>query len=98
VLINDIIQNKEEISMAAALLQEISQDEKERAVLRSRRLAEMDRVSEIRTSEIIGEMRAAEKWQAVVAEKDAKHEVEIANSKAEIENLRMQIAELKGIK
>ena len=84
--------------MAAALLQEISQDEKERAVLRSRRLAEMDRVSEIRTSEIIGEMRAAEKWQAVVAEKDAKHEVEIANSKAEIENLRMQIAELKGIK
>ena len=41
-LINDIIKSKEEISMAAELLQEISQDEDERARLRSRKKYEMD--------------------------------------------------------
>ena len=49
--INDIIGDKEEIGMAAALLQEISRDENERARLRSRRMYEMDQVSNILTAE-----------------------------------------------
>ena len=49
-LINDIIKGKEEINMAAALLQEISQDEHERARLRSRRMYEMDQYSNLHTT------------------------------------------------
>ena len=64
--------------MAASLLQEISQDEHERARLRSRRMYETDRESDRLTSEEIGEIRgearANEKWQIVVAEKDARIE------------------------
>ena len=56
-LINDIIKEKEEIGMAAELLQEISQDERERAILRSRRMAETDRVSDLLTAEERGEIR-----------------------------------------
>ena len=58
--------------MAATLLQEISKDERERAILRSRRMAETDRISDLLTSErkgkIEGEKLANEKWQAIVAE------------------------------
>ena len=60
-LINDIIRDKEEINMAAELLREISQDERERARLRSRRMAEMDRVSDLLTAEERGEIRGMEK-------------------------------------
>ena len=70
--INDIIKNKEEIAMAATLLQEISKDEHERARLRSRRMYETDKESDRLTSEEIGENRANERWQVVVNEKDAK--------------------------
>jgi len=59
--INDIIGDKEEIGMAAALLQEISRDENERARLRSRRMYEMDQVSNILTAEERGEIRGIEK-------------------------------------
>ena len=43
--------------MASALLQEISKDERERAILRSRRMAETDRISNLLTAEARGEMR-----------------------------------------
>ena len=56
-LINDIIKDKEEIGMAAALLQEISQDEHERARLRSRRMYETDRISDLLTAEEKGMMK-----------------------------------------
>jgi len=87
-LINDIINDKEEVAMAAALLQEISKDEHERARLRSRRMYETDRYSDLATAEekgeikgiIKGEAYANEKWQAVVAEKDA----EIASLRAQL--------------
>jgi len=88
-LINDIIKDKKEINMAATLLREISKDDRERAILRSRRMAETDRFSEIRTAEMIGEERAREKWQVIVAENEA----EIARKNAEIEQLRSQLAE-----
>jgi len=84
-LINDIIKEKEEIGMAAALLQEISKDERERARLRSRRMYETDMMSNILTAEERGEKRSDEKWQSVVAEKEAENEW-----------LRAQIAELKA--
>jgi len=83
--INGIIEGTEEIGMAATLLREISRDERERAILRSRRMAETDRISDLLTSEekgeIRGEAREREKWQQVVANKDA-----------EIMRLRSQIA------
>ena len=86
--INDIIKEKEEIGMAAVILQEISQDEKEKARIRSRKMAEMDNYSNMKTIERLekrGEMRSDKKWQGVVAEKDA-----------EIERLRSQLNELSG--
>jgi len=97
-LINDIIQEKEEIDMAATLLQEISKDEHERARLRSRRMAEHDRISDLLTAEEKGEIRANEKWQAIVADRDTaieKWQGVVADNQAEIERLRSQIAELQ---
>jgi len=64
--INDIIKTKEEIGMAAALLREISQDEHERARLRSRRMYETDMISDRLTSEEIGEIRGIAKGRVEV--------------------------------
>ena len=52
--------------MAAALLREISQDEHERARLRSRRMYEMDQVSNLLTAEERGEIRGMAKGEANV--------------------------------
>ena len=82
--INDIIENKEEISMAAALLQEISKDENERARARSRKMYEMDQYSNQHTAELRGEIREREKWQSVIAV----HKAEIASKDAEIARLQ----------
>ena len=87
--INDIIKEKEEINMAAALLQEISQDEHERARALSRKKFETDLYSNMHTAErrgvLMGEQRSDKKWQGVVADKDA-----------EIERLLLENAELKA--
>jgi predicted transposase/invertase (TIGR01784 family) len=84
-LINDIIKEKEEISMAAALLQEISRDEQERARLRSRRMYETDMTSNLLTAEARGEKKGKAKerkiWRSVVADKDA----EIARLRSQLE-------------
>ena len=75
--------------MAATLLQEVSQDEHEKARLRSRKMYEMDRISDLLTAEergeIKGEQKANEKWQIILTDKDM-----------EIQRLRSQIADLKG--
>jgi len=88
-LINDIIKDKEEIGMAAALLQEISQDEHEKARARSRKMYEMDQYSNLHTAilrgELQGEKRSDEKWQSVVADKEAENE-----------KLRLRISELEA--
>ena len=55
--INEIIERKEEIAMAGALLMEISKDEKERAHMRSRRMFETDQISNILTAEARGEAK-----------------------------------------
>ena len=57
--------------MAGALLLDISQDERERAKLRSKRMYETDQISNILTAEARGEARANTKWQGVIADKDA---------------------------
>jgi len=56
-LVNNLIMTKEEINMASELLMEISQDEKERAHLRSRRMFETDMTSNLLTAESRGEKR-----------------------------------------
>jgi len=94
--INAIIQGKEEIKMAATILREISKDEHERARIRSRRMYEMDKISDRLTSEEIGELRSDAKWQVVVAEKDAKlaeTETKLNNKDAEIANKDAEIAD-----
>ncbi|MCL2765786.1 MAG: Rpn family recombination-promoting nuclease/putative transposase [Treponema sp.] len=59
-LINDIIKEKEEIGMAATILREISKDERERAIFRSRQMAETDRISDLLTAEERGMIRGRE--------------------------------------
>ena len=59
-LLNEIISVKEELGMASTLLQEISKDERERAIMRSRRMAETDRVSDLLTAEARGMNRVFE--------------------------------------
>jgi predicted transposase/invertase (TIGR01784 family) len=83
-IINDIIKEKEEIGMAATLLQEISKDEHERARYRSRRMYETDRISDLLTAEARGEARSDTKWQTVVADQDAK----LTDKDAEIARLQ----------
>ena len=67
--------------MASALLQQISRDERERAIFRSRRMAETDRISDLLTAEARGEIRERERWQSIIVGKDA----EIARLRAELE-------------
>jgi predicted transposase/invertase (TIGR01784 family) len=43
--------SKKEINMATELLMEISQDERERAIMRSRRMYETDKFNELRMAE-----------------------------------------------
>ncbi|MCL2806205.1 MAG: hypothetical protein FWD26_09715 [Treponema sp.] len=73
--------------MAATILREISQDEHERARLRSRRMYQTDMESDRLTSEEIGEIREREKWEGVVTEQKAV----IADQKATIERLQAEL-------
>lgn len=53
-MVNKVIAQKEEIAMASALLLEVSQDERERAQFRSRRMYETDLQSNLLTAEARG--------------------------------------------
>ena len=55
--VNEIIQSKEALQMAGELLMGISQDERERAVFRSRRMYQTDLQSNLATAEDRGERR-----------------------------------------
>lgn len=50
-IVNDVIDSKEALTVASELLMSVSKDEHERAVLRSRRMAETDRLSNLATAE-----------------------------------------------
>ena len=64
--INDIIESKEEIRMAATLLQEVSKDDRERALFRSRMMFETDRVSDLLTAEARGEIKGRAEGKAEI--------------------------------
>ncbi|MCL2805469.1 MAG: Rpn family recombination-promoting nuclease/putative transposase [Treponema sp.] len=92
--INDIIREKKEIAMAATILQEISQNEDEKALFRSQKMAEMDNYSNMKTCERIGEMRSDKKWKGVVAEQKAviaSQNVKLADMSAEIARLQTEL-------
>jgi len=60
-LVNNVINKNGGIAMAATLLMEISKDEHERARLRSRKMAETDRISDLLTAEARGEKKTLDK-------------------------------------
>ena len=55
--VNKVIASKEELQKAGELLMSISQDERERAVFRSRRMYQTDLQSDLATAEDRGERR-----------------------------------------
>ena len=90
-------------SAPSALLREISKDERERAILRSRRMYETDLVSDLLTAEergvMKGEIREREKWQSVVADKDAKladKDAKLADKDAKLVDKDAEIACLRA--
>ena len=62
--VNKVIASKEELQMAGELLMSISQDERERAVFRSRRMYQTDLQSDLATAEDRGERRGRAKGRA----------------------------------
>lgn len=56
-VVNHVIESKEALDMASELLMSVSQDEHERALFRSRRMAETDRMSDLATVEDRGRRR-----------------------------------------
>ena len=60
-LVNNVINKNGGIAMAATLLMEISKDEHERARIRSRKMAETDRISDLLTAEARGIEKGIEK-------------------------------------
>ena len=57
--------------MAGEVLMTISKDERERAIFRSRRIALADRESDIATVMLNAAQEERDKWQSVIADKDA---------------------------
>jgi predicted transposase/invertase (TIGR01784 family) len=67
-LINNLIQTKEEIKMASELLMEISKDERERAIMRSRRMFQTDQLSNLQTAERRGRKEGEKRGRTEVIE------------------------------
>jgi hypothetical protein len=57
--VNKVIESEEVLAVASNLLMNISQDEKERAIFRSRKKFQMDLASDMATADDIGEQRRA---------------------------------------
>jgi len=102
--INDIIREKEEIAMASAILQEISQNEDEKALFRSRKMAEMDMFHNKSVFEKVKNMLAES--EAKHADKDAKladkdaiianRDAKLADQGAKLADMGAEIARLKA--
>jgi predicted transposase/invertase (TIGR01784 family) len=63
-LINNLITSKKELYMATELLMEISKDDRERAIMRSRRMYETDRFNELQLAEDKGIAKGQQKRNA----------------------------------
>ena len=74
-IVNKVIESREGLTVAGELLMNISKDERERAIFRSRRIAKADQESNMAQAVLNAERSATEradaKWQGVVADKDA---------------------------
>ena len=66
--VNKVIESEEVLTVASNLLMNISQDERERAIFRSRKKFQMDHASDIATAEDRGRREAEEKYKAEIAE------------------------------
>jgi predicted transposase/invertase (TIGR01784 family) len=66
-VVNKVIAERKEIAMAGQLLMEISQDERERAKFRSRRMYETDMISDRLTAEARGAMKVARNFKELGA-------------------------------
>jgi predicted transposase/invertase (TIGR01784 family) len=86
-IVNEVIQSREGLTVAGEVLMNISKDEKERAIFRNRRIALADRESDMITAKREGRREEREKWQGIVADKDAA----LAGKDAEIARLREQL-------
>jgi len=90
-LINGIIKDKEEISMAASLLREITQDERERAVARSRRMYETDMISNLLTAEERGEIKGKAEGRAEGREEERTRIMELLNQGLSLDEIKKRI-------
>ena len=84
--VNEVIASKEVLQMAGDLLMSISQDERERAIFRSRRKFQTDMQSDIATAEDRGERRGIEK-----------RSIEIARNALQMKLATADIAKLTGL-
>ena len=82
-IVNKVIESREGLAVASELLMSISKDERERAIFRNRRIAIADQESNMAQA-LLNER---EKWQSVVAEKDAT----LAEKDAQIAELLAQL-------
>lgn len=67
--VNEVIASKEELQMAGELLMSISQDERERAIFRSRRMYQTDMASNLATAEARGEAKGEAKSRLEIVRK-----------------------------
>ena len=88
--VNKVIQSKEALQMAGELLMSISQDERERAVFRSRRMYQTDQQSNIATAEDRGVQRGR-------AEGRVERNIEIARQALQMKMSAADIAKLTGL-
>lgn len=78
-VVNEIIDSKEALTVAGELLMSVSKDERERAVFRSRRMAETDRMSDLATAEDRGKRIGREEGIAEgIARERKRRDIEIA--------------------
>ena len=88
-VVNRVIESREGLAVAGEVLMGISKDERERAIFRSRRIALADQESNMITAVRNAKTEEREKWQGVVADKDAA----LAGKDAEIARLRAMLKE-----
>jgi predicted transposase/invertase (TIGR01784 family) len=90
-LINNLIKTKEEFNMATELLMEISQDERERAIMRSRRMYETDRFDEMQTAIDRGIAKGMEKGMAEGMAKGKAEIIELLDKGVSIDEIKTRL-------
>jgi len=90
-LINDIIKDREEIGMAASLLREISNDKRERAIARSRRMYETDLISDLLIAEERGEIKGKAEGKLEGREEERTRIMELLNQGLSLDEIKQRI-------